>query len=294
MPCAPNRIAPPIVPMTGHLYRGYGLRGGRGSGEEGVSHERGRDPGTAVRAFREPPTAAPEQYPGGGDHGGEENGPEVGVVDLLAVHHLPSDVGRGRRGRAHAPRDVLKSNSSSLRKKSAVAQFAASSLFMGSEKGYRSIVWESVRGSNLQKSCDCLSTRSDDPARTNTFFRRARAQGLVSPRVHHQSRRLAGRLSLFLPRVDVRKAQPRCRLTTTSSPMRTSRRTGKVSPAPAACAPGSTRPAVRKADGESHTGKSPIPRAVSPRTAAAPSARRRPAKATRRAVDLSSARCERS
>ena len=35
MPCAPNRIAPPIVPMTGHLYRGYGLRqGGVGRDEE--------------------------------------------------------------------------------------------------------------------------------------------------------------------------------------------------------------------------------------------------------------------
>ena len=190
MPCAPNRIAPPIVPMTGHLYRGYGLRGGRGSGEEGVSHERGRDPGTAVRAFREPPTAAPEQYPGGGDHGGEENGPEVGVVDLLAVHHLPSDVGRGRRGRAHAPRDVLKSNSSSRRKKSAVAEFAASSLFLGSEKGYRSIIWESVRGSNLQKSCDCLSTRSiqrgrilffGEPERKGLFLRESIIKAVASP-----------------------------------------------------------------------------------------------------------------
>jgi hypothetical protein len=39
---------------------------------------------------------------------------------------------------------------------------------------------------------------------------------------------------------------------------------------------------------------SPIPRAVSTRTAAAPSARRRAAKATRRGVDPSSARCDRS
>ena len=73
----------------------------------------------------------------------------------------------------------------------------------------------------------------------------------VRAREFHQTRRRVARFSLFLPRVDVRKAQPRCRLTTTSSPMRTSRRTGKVSPVPAVCAPGSTRPAVRKADGES-------------------------------------------
>ena len=116
----------------------------------------------------------------------------------------------------------------------------------------------------------------------------------VRAREFHQTRRRVARLSLFLPRVDVRKAQPRCRLTTTSSPMRTSRRTGKVSPVPAVCAPGSTRPAVRKADGESAHRKIADPARCFARTAAALSARRRPAKATRRAADLSSARCERS
>lgn len=104
-------------------------------------------------------------------------------------------------------------------------------------------------------------------------------------------------LSFYLlsPHVDdVRHRQTRCRLTTTSSPMRTSRRTGKVLPAPAACAPGSTRPAVRKADGECFTGEIARSRYwFSARTAAPVGVRRLFDEARRRVVSTSSTHCVR-
>ena len=80
--CAPSRIAVPIAPITGHLYCGYGLRIRQVGSFFELRHDHDHD---SLRArFR----GVPEGYAHRGDDGRERDGPQVGVVDRLLVHHL--------------------------------------------------------------------------------------------------------------------------------------------------------------------------------------------------------------
>jgi hypothetical protein len=74
MPCAPNRIAPPMVPMTGHLYRGYGLRQGGVGRDEEERQTRAREiHSTAVR-FAPPHTTHLSNIPAAGITGARKMG----------------------------------------------------------------------------------------------------------------------------------------------------------------------------------------------------------------------------
>ena len=95
MLCAPRRIAPPMVPMTGHRYWGYGLRKVRArvSTRGGGTFEHSCDVGSV--SPRRPLIRAPERDADSGNHRRERDGPQVGVVDLAPVDDLAARLGGG-------------------------------------------------------------------------------------------------------------------------------------------------------------------------------------------------------
>ena len=203
--CAPKRIAANVDPMTGQRYFGYGLRG------FGVASDRThscRRPSSSSRSRRDAPQSDAEDR----DHGRERDGPQERVVDLLAVDDLPGrrllrHLACGERGECRARSARRKLVARTRRKYGSTPYFSYA--FLVTCKKFRLIA--------------PYKSTSDARAPRNL---------LVFP-LTEERRTIAHVLALFRERgTRSSRLQPApCRLTTTRSPMRTSRRTGRcVSP----------------------------------------------------------------